>query len=69
MTAILPFFNHIPHFILPPGAGINTDSFKALYCKVWIPNAYGIKSRTVPHTALHNAQKPHAALCGFAHPV
>jgi hypothetical protein len=23
----------------------------------------------VYYAALHNAQKPHAALCGFAHPV
>ncbi|KAJ7468767.1 hypothetical protein FB451DRAFT_1480507 [Mycena latifolia] len=27
------FFNHFPHFLLPPGAGVNTNSFKALYAR------------------------------------
>ncbi|KAJ7805838.1 hypothetical protein B0H14DRAFT_2610991 [Mycena olivaceomarginata] len=29
---------HFPHFLLPPDAGINTDSFQSTVCKVWIHN-------------------------------
>jgi hypothetical protein len=54
---------------LLPDPRINADGIQGTICKACVHNGWENKSCTEPHTALHNAQKPHAALCGFAQPV
>jgi hypothetical protein len=72
MAVTLPKWPFTPlssTFFLLCDPRINADGIQGTICKACVHNGWENKSCTELHMALHNAQKPHAALCSFAQPV